>query len=64
MRERRLHPEPPLARPKPLKLSWGRDLKYVECWPLAERMRRAQPRRSAGWPGLLRQWVKKLLSYA
>ena len=52
--------EPMRTAPTRAQLSWGRELRQVEYWPLAARLSRAQPSSRTPWSSL-RQWLKKLL---
>jgi hypothetical protein len=53
--------EPMRTAPTRVPLSWGRELRQVEYWPLAARLSRAQPKSSRRQPFSLRQWLRKLL---
>ena len=52
--------EPMRTSPMRVQLSWGRELRQVEYWPLAARLSRAQPK-SSRQQFSLRQWLMKLL---
>ena len=55
-----MHREPMRTSPIRVQLSWGRELKQVEYWPLAARLSRGQAK-SSTQGSRLRQWLKKLL---
>ena len=59
-RKARMRREPMRTAPTRVQLSWGRELRQVEYWPLAARLSRAEPK-SRRPPFRLRQWLMKLL---
>ena len=52
--------EPMRTAPTRVQISWGRELRQVEYWPLAARLSRSQSS-SSTQQFSLREWLKRLL---